>query len=150
MSRSFTITFPGLMPILVTDCLVSKAWNPESTEPSPDLHHFRVQWDTGSTISSISQAVVDACGLSPVCYGDMRHAQGVTPNVPRFLVNITPPNNVNIIEVKVMLTDVEENTRDVLIGMDIINQGDFAITNQNDKTMLSFRMPSRESIDFTT
>lgn len=49
-----------------------------------------------------------------------------------------------------MLSDFQENTRDVLIGMDIINQGDFAITNQNDKTMLSFRMPSRESIDFTT
>ena len=49
-----------------------------------------------------------------------------------------------------MLSEFEENTRDVLIGMNIITQGDFAVTNQNDKTMLSFRMPSRESIDFTT
>ena len=37
---------------------------------------------------------------------------------------------------------------EVLIGMDIIGQGDFAISNKNRKTVFSFRMPSQERIDF--
>ena len=37
---------------------------------------------------------------------------------------------------------------DVLIGMDIIGSGDLAVTNFDDKTTLTFRVPSRECIDF--
>ncbi len=37
---------------------------------------------------------------------------------------------------------------DVLIGMDIINLGDFALTNLDDVTVLSFQMPSANHIDF--
>ncbi len=37
---------------------------------------------------------------------------------------------------------------DVLIGMDVITQGDFAITNKDGKTTFSFRSPSLAKIDF--
>ncbi len=37
---------------------------------------------------------------------------------------------------------------DVLIGMDVIANGDFAVTNHQGKTLMSFRMPSVECIDF--
>jgi len=37
---------------------------------------------------------------------------------------------------------------DVLIGMDIIGNGNFAVTNKDSKTVFSFRMPSVERIDF--
>ena len=37
---------------------------------------------------------------------------------------------------------------DVLIGMDVITQGDFAVTNKGGKTIYSFRFPSLTHIDF--
>jgi uncharacterized protein YchJ len=37
---------------------------------------------------------------------------------------------------------------DALIGMDIIASGDFAITNFNGKTTISYRTPSIQEIDF--
>jgi hypothetical protein len=37
---------------------------------------------------------------------------------------------------------------DVLIGMDIIGEGDFAVTHQDGKTTFSFRVPSLKTIDF--
>ena len=37
---------------------------------------------------------------------------------------------------------------DVLIGMDIINTGDFEVTQKEGKTTFSFRNPSAEEIDF--
>ena len=35
-----------------------------------------------------------------------------------------------------------------LIGMDIINRGDFAVSNRDGATTFSFRIPSIESFDF--
>lgn len=37
---------------------------------------------------------------------------------------------------------------EVIIGMDIINRGDFAVSNRNGATTFSFRIPSVESFDF--
>ena len=37
---------------------------------------------------------------------------------------------------------------DVLIGMDIISRGDFAITHPGGRTKFSFRVPSQADIDF--
>ena len=36
----------------------------------------------------------------------------------------------------------------MLIGMDIINLGDFAITNKNGNTKFTFEIPSSRDIDF--
>ena len=37
---------------------------------------------------------------------------------------------------------------DILIGMDIISKGDFAISNYNGKTQFSFRLPSQQDVDY--
>lgn len=38
----------------------------------------------------------------------------------------------------------------MLIGMDIINKGDFTVSNHQGKTVFSFRMPSEGVMDFVT
>jgi hypothetical protein len=44
---------------------------------------------------------------------------------------------------------IDENDFDVIIGMDIITCGDFAISNYGRKTVVSFRIPSQNPpIDF--
>ena len=37
---------------------------------------------------------------------------------------------------------------DVLIGMDVISQGDFCISNGNNETIVAFRSPAGEPIIF--
>jgi hypothetical protein len=37
---------------------------------------------------------------------------------------------------------------DVVIGMDIVTRGDFAVTNRDGRTTFSFRIPSQSHIDF--
>lgn len=39
---------------------------------------------------------------------------------------------------------------DVIIGMDILGMGDFAVTHQNGNTTFSFCLPSRREIDYAT
>ena len=94
----------------------------------------------------ISPKVVDACGLSSIGVQRVRYASGTADNVETFLVNIRLPNNVGFSPLRVTLGELGD--ADLLIGMDIINQGDFAVTNSQNKTKFSFRIPSQADIDF--
>ncbi|HEC64491.1 MAG TPA: hypothetical protein ENI23_04280 [bacterium] len=77
---------------------------------------------------------------------EVYHAGGKT-FCETYLVNIFLRNNVGISGIRVTKGNLGTNA-DVLIGMDIITQGDFAITNLNGRTVFSFRIPSIECIDF--
>lgn len=63
-----------------------------------------------------------------------------------YLVNIALPNAVIFPGVRVTKGDFIG--ADVLIGMDIINKGDFTVTNLGGITKFSFRIPSLVHIDF--
>ena len=63
-----------------------------------------------------------------------------------YLVNIYLPNTVAFSGMRV--TDGDILGTDVLIGMDIITAGDFAVTNVDSKTCMSYQLPSNRKIDF--
>lgn len=71
-----------------------------------------------------------------------------TQKCESFLVNIYLPNDVAFAGVRV--TKGTLGGADILIGMDIISQGDFAVTSPQGKTKFSFRIPSQANIDFVT
>ena len=102
-------------------------------------------WDTGATKSVITQRVVNACGLKPTGTERVNHAQGTTDNVPTFLVDVELPNNVLVEDLTVTLGVLQV---DVLIGMDIIGRGDFAVTHPNGYTKFTFSMPATKDMDF--
>ena len=106
---------------------------------------FKAIWDTGATASVITQKVIDQCGLKATGMTKVDTVQGSTIT-ETFLVNIILPNNVMVPSVVVSKGVFRD--ADVLIGMDIISRGDFAVTNREGKTVFSFRMPSTECIDF--
>jgi hypothetical protein len=131
---------------------------PFTAEESPNrqvnLGEYVAIWDTGATHSAITNAVADDLGLKPTGIAEVRHAKGKS-STNTYLVNISLPNKVMMGQVRV--TEVElipdahvsdENQPQVLIGMDIIGMGDFAVTNLNGRTVLSFRTPSSREIDF--
>ncbi len=76
----------------------------------------------------------------------VHHAQG-SSLVETFLVNIGLPNNVGIPGIPVSRS-VLPSEADILVGMDIISLGDFAVTNHDGLTKFSFRVPSVDHIDF--
>lgn len=106
---------------------------------------FRAIWDTGATASVITAKVAADLGLAATGMTRVRTANGVRDsNV--FLVDIELPNGVRVGNVPVTDGDIAEC--DVLIGMDIIGMGDFAVTNTNGLTTMSFRIPSIQEIDY--
>ena len=94
----------------------------------------------------ITKRIVEDLALEQESYTTVNHAGGESEDVPVYYVNLMLPNNVGIVGVPVGLVKLIDT--DVLIGMDIINRGDFAVSNRNGQTQFSFRIPSIESFDF--
>ena len=90
--------------------------------------------------------MVDACGLVATGIVQVDHVDG-TSQAETYLVNIMLPNNVGFTGVRVSKGTLTGGA-DMLIGMDIISRGDFAVTNFNGTTRFTFRVPSAEHIDF--
>ncbi len=60
--------------------------------------------------------------------------------------NLRLPNQVVVMGIPVARGSFGD--ADVLIGMDVITKGDFAVSNWDGKTSFSFRVPSLGEIDF--
>lgn len=145
--RCFTWKYNGIARVLRNDIFVSEAYDPQSGLPSPQTSSYKGIWDTGATGTAITQKIVTELKLSPTGKTSVSTAKGLATNVDTFLVNIGLPNNFWVIGITATLADLSPDT-DLLIGMDIISLGDFAITNNNGKTRMTFRIPSLRNIDF--
>lgn len=103
-------------------------------------------WDTGADMTHISQSLVDGLGLIPIGLMSCNVASGaMVCNV--YLVDILLPGDIAIRNINVMGFAGAPNC-DILIGMDVICDGDLAITNYAGDTWASFLVPALEHIDF--
>jgi uncharacterized protein YchJ len=146
-TRCFTASHDSRVASLLSPCEVTQAFQPPFPHDQPSAYtKFTALWDTGATNTVITERVVKNCGLSPIGMMKCHTGNGVCESLT-YLVSIRLPNNVVISSLRV--ASLEITSADVLIGMDIIAMGDFAISNFAGKTTFSFRCPSREKIDFT-
>ena len=126
---------------------MSEGWSLAKGGDPPPVTQFYALWDTGATESSVTRRVIDECGLTQEgSRPKVQHAFGEQLNVPTFLVNLYLTNQVIIEFLEVI--EGSFGGADILIGMDIITRGDFAVTHPDGKTQFSFRIPSQAAIDF--
>ena len=146
--KSFTTYSTGLNRVLSNEVLISQTFTPSAERNNPEEHNaqrYRAICDTGATNTPITQRVVDECGLKPIGVTEVHAAAGKF-RTNKYIVNVWLPNRVMIANVEVSLCELIDTN--VLIGMNIFNKGDFAVTNKDGKTAFSFRIPSVECIDF--
>lgn len=106
---------------------------------------FEALWDTGATHTVITQRVVDACGLVSDGPQKVYLAYGETIT-DKYVIDLSLPNGLRIDGLVVTRGDF--SGADLLIGMDVIAMGDFAVTNHAGQTKFTFRVPSQGGIDF--
>jgi len=141
-TKAFTITQnKGLLARIISEAVL---FNPDDKKSVK----VKALWDTGATCSVISKIIAKSISLRKICYSEMRHANGIE-RVPVFVAGMKLPNQVIIPELTVLSCNPIHEF-DLIIGMDIIAKGDFAITGKNGNTKFSFRMPSIADIDFTS
>jgi len=141
--QAFTEKSDKIESQLITKCYVSDP----ILEWHPDLFftEFRGLWDTGATRTSISNRVATLLKLIPIRQTTIFHATGQSI-VNVYDISIVLPNDI-LFPFKTV-SEGKFSGFDVLIGMDIISQGDFSISNVNGKTTFSFRTPPFQEIDF--
>ena len=71
----------------------------------------------------------------------------MTVNYPSRMRQI--PTACGVVFRKLKVTSGDLKDTDVLIGMDVISMGDFAVTARNGCTKFSFQIPSTHDIDFS-
>ncbi len=104
-------------------------------------------WDTGATRTAISRSIVRKLNLIPIARTNVQ-AAGNSYISDVYKVDIFLPNRVIVNDVHVTEAKNIQDS-EILIGMDIINIGDFSITNADEKTYFSFRFPpDNKHIDY--
>jgi predicted aspartyl protease len=104
--------------------------------------------DTGATMSAVAPRLAQTLELEPETTRLTRGAN--EESVAKiYTVDITLPNGIVFSSLKVAEFKLRHKV-EVLLGMDIITQGDFALTDNAGNTVLSYRRPHRTSfIDYT-
>jgi len=139
--QAFTVRYNGKVNPIVTQIALSCIEKKEKFE-SKGL------WDTGATGSAITKSMAEKIGLMPVGQVEVGGVHGVQ-RVNWYFIHLEfYKGNVTI---KLKVTECKSlglTGAEMLIGMDVILLGDFAITNNDGKTTMSYRLPSGREIDF--
>lgn len=144
---AMTIRGTGKLNVLQTPVRVCTPIVDRDVGPDASTGDLIAIWDTGASGSVITQATVDALKLPPIGIANVSTANGSTQSRV-YLVDFHFPNaNLVLQGLSVTVADLGAGT-DVLIGMDAITAGDFAITNRGGRTKMSFRVPSSADVDY--
>jgi hypothetical protein len=142
---ALTITGSGLLRELKTNAKVGIPILDLTSPPGKLTGDVVAIWDTGATGSVITQRIVDELAIQPISMAVVHGVSGPELS-PVYLVDFYLPSGVGVRGLKVTLGKLPG--ADVLIGMDVITTGDFAVTNFGGKTVMSFRAPSQATFDF--
>jgi hypothetical protein len=135
-----TVRFNGPAAFLDTELMV--------TIPNGTTHYScQALWDTGATNTMISKKVVEILGLQPISFATLIGFHGEEVRLT-YEVSLVVGKSLQINMISVVGAESLTEDHDALIGMDIISQLDFAITNHGGNTTHSIRFPSIAEIDF--
>ena len=148
---AFTQVHDGIAPNIFTNAGVCELSPLEESETllsdDPRFQWRKALWDTGATQSCISDRMANDLSLEIVGFVDISSAVGIH-QVPVYCANLVLPNHLVFQEMELIQFTYTDDDCDLIIGMDIMTQGDLAMTNLEGRTVFSFRIPSLHTIDF--
>ncbi len=144
---AFTFEFTHLAPQLLTPIGISTPFDPATPlDKRPKIKEVQALWDTGASGCVITKRLAAKLNLIAVGTGTSKGIGG-EHQCSTFVVNLFLPNGIAFAGVMVSDSPLEDNF-DVIIGMNVITQGDMALSHVGGKTLFSFRMPSIQKLDF--
>lgn len=131
----------------ITSFLLSEVQILDTVNPIKDEKTWTALWDTGATCTFISKEVADRMGLTPTTYVPVDTIKEHGKEASRYNIRVVFPNDFSTVVHAVEWPWFSDGV-DIVIGMDIISQGDFSITNPKNRTVFSFRIPSVKEVDY--
>jgi hypothetical protein len=143
--NALTIRYGELREELTSVAWICEGYDAVGPGALPEILEVVAIWDTGTTNTAISEALATRLNLSLRDVSFASHFGGRSRcNI--YVVNISLPSGISVRGLEVLSGDT--GNCDIFIGMDIIGRGDFAVSNFNGETVMSFRMPSVEVTDY--
>ncbi|MDR2538915.1 MAG: retroviral-like aspartic protease family protein [Bifidobacteriaceae bacterium] len=142
--KSFTHRYPHLTRILPIKIEVGQ---PRLLISNATTARFLAIWDTGAYNTMITNKVVRTLKLE--AYGSASvHTASSTILSKLYLIDVILPEDIEIPGVRATVGNLPGF--DVLLGMDVITSGDFAISNslETKEVIVSYRIPPRGEISF--
>ena len=136
---SFTIRYPELTSSIITTASVAYNGNVKAVN--------RALWDTGATVTCVSRDIVQSLGMIPTGRQAVNTPSGEAV-FNTYLVDVCLPNNVFLKDVKVCDSAIGRHGLDMLIGTNIIFQGEFYTSSFGGTATFSFRIPAKQEADF--
>lgn len=99
-----------------------------------DEHEYIAIWNTSSHCSYVSSRVIKRTRF------DSLNEKG------QYMLNLNINNQVFVTGFWVNICELPPDI-DFLIGLDVINHGDFSLIDQKDKVMLTFKVDWKKNID---
>jgi hypothetical protein len=138
MYYAFELRYPFRTENLISEVDVY----PAPTREPGRFTKIRAKWDTGANHTVISTTLKERLNLIPI---DSETVSGLGGSqiidIVRLAIKL--PNDLFIPSKRVGVCNINSvQSIDILIGMDIIQLGDFHISNTGDKSIFSFVIPS--------
>ena len=128
VARAFTARYEALSRVLRTQEVGISKIQALAIAERPAPRTYSAIWDTGATHTNVTTRVVRECGLVPTGVAEVTGVHG-TQRTNVYLIDVYLPNRVVVGGVGAVETPSLPEVDDVLIGMDIIGLGDFAVSN---------------------
>jgi len=137
--------YVGRLKAILTDAYIFEAVNLDQ-EPVPEnrVYTQKAAWDTGAEISIISPRVVETLGLVPFAETSIMGVGG-DEQVGVYKIHVGLPNGFLYEDLIVYCSDIDDY--DILIGMDLISQSDFFLTNINGNNHFYFHLPAEGKVE---
>ena len=135
----------GRMKAVVTDAFIFEAVDLD-VEGVPSHRFFtkNAAWDTGAEITILSPRVVETLGLKSVGKSSVMGIGG-DEEVDVFCIHVGLPNGYLYEDLIVYCSEIDDY--DILIGMDLISQSDFFLTNIKGDNIFAFQYPATGKIE---
>jgi hypothetical protein len=139
----------GIVPAVHTSAGISSAIDVSGVDfdAQEGVRWVNALWDTGAMCSCISKRCAVMLGLEIINVTHMATATHIV-EAPVYMAHLFLPNFPVFAYLEMLEFQDTSDNCDIIIGMDIITQGDFAISNFGGNTFFSFRIPSIQTIDF--
>lgn len=136
MKKSISI-FPTVQSRILVKVVVG---TPDLDEPTKDAKTVicSALIDTGAMRTCISSRIASYLSLVPTGTMRIEAANGHTDLVNTHIINIDLGDDIRFEMIKVPRLNMTDE--DLIIGMDILCQGDYAVSNTEQKTIFMFQV----------
>lgn len=136
--------------IVVTSTEIErKLTSPVVVKNGKNMTIAKAVWDTGATCTCISPALAKELKLQPIGTTNVLSASNEVEGANIYNMDIIICDGIRLSNVTVCEMAIQYQKIGLLIGMDIISAGDFAVSNFDGKTTFTYRLPSLSETKFT-